>query len=127
MSVPNQILDGTPAYGTNTITVNAVTYIVNKETCTPNWGTAENHTAAGLPNQKRWTKGRYTYQGEWQLATSGTAFPPPGTTFTYTPPNEASAATFVVTTVPFESSNQPGEIRVANVTAESVVNSITTA
>lgn len=119
MAVPNQILDGTPAYGTSSITIDSVTYIVNKETITPNWATAEDFTASGLPNRKRWTKGRYTWQGELQLADSSTEFPTPGATFTRTPPNEASAVTFAVTTVPYEADNQPGSIRVANVTAES--------
>ena len=47
MPVPNQILDGTPAYGTTSITINAVTYIVNKETITPNWSSAETFNADG--------------------------------------------------------------------------------
>jgi len=119
MAIPNQILDGTPAYGTDTITINAVTYIVNKETITPNWASTEDFTAAGLPNRKHWTKGRYTWQGELQLASSATAFPAPGATFTRTPPNETSAVTFAVTVVPFEADNTPGGIRVLNVTAES--------
>jgi len=127
MAVPSQILDGTPAYGTTSITINAVTYIVNKETITPNWTDAETFNADGTPNQKRWTKGRYTAQYELQLASGSTAFPPPGSTFTRTPPNETSSVTFVTTTVPYEADNGPGTIRVANVTAESTVNAITTA
>ena len=127
MAVPNQILDGTPAYGTTSITINAVTYIVNKETITPNWSNAETYNADGTPNQKRWTKGRYTAEYELQLASGSTAFPPPGSTFTRTPPNETSAVTFVTTTVPFEAENAPGSIRTAKVSAESTVNAITTA
>jgi len=119
MPVPNQILDGTPAYGTTTITINAVTYIVNKKTITPNWSSTEDFTAAGLPNRKHWTKGRYTWQAELQLASGSTAFPAPGATFTDTPPNETSAVTFAVTVVPQEEDNTPGGIRVVNVTAES--------
>ena len=119
MAIPNQILDGTPAYGTDIITINAVTYIVNKETITPNWTSAEDHTAAGLPGRKHWTKGRYTWQGELQLASASTAFPAAGATFTRTPPNETSALTFAVIGVPFEADNAPGAIRVVNVSAES--------
>lgn len=127
MAIPNQILDGTPAYGTTSITINSVTYIVNKETITPNWTSTETQNADGTPNQKRWTKGRYTAEYELQLASGSTAFPPAGSTFTRTPPNETSPVTFVTTSVPYEAENSPGSIRTAKVTAESTVNAITTA
>jgi hypothetical protein len=119
MAVPNQILDGTPAYGTATITIGITTYIVNKETITPSWASTEDFTAAGLPSRKHWTKGRYKWTGELQLVDSSTVFPAPGATFTRTPPNETNPVLFAVTEVPFEADNTPGGIRVVNITAES--------
>jgi hypothetical protein len=119
MAVPNQLLDGTPQYGTDSITINSVTYIVNKETITPSWASTEDFTAAGLPSRKHWSKGRYKWTGELQLASGSTAFPAPGATFTRTPPNESLAVMFAVTEVPFEADNTPGGIRVVNITAES--------
>ncbi len=127
MAIPNQILDGTPAYGTTSITIGANTYVLNKESMTLSWTSAENFTAAGLPNQKRWTKGRWQFSAELQLGSGATTYPVSGTTFTRTPPNETSAVTFVVLEMPYESDNQPGSIRVANMTAEQVIGSITTA
>ena len=128
MSTPNRILDGAPPFGTNSVTMagSAVTYIVNSETITPNWGEAENRNANAGPNQSIYVKGKYTYSGEWQLGTSGTAFPVPGDTFPRTVPNEASTVNFVVTETPFEYTNEVA-IRVAKVTAKQAIGTITTA
>ena len=128
MPTPSRILDGAPPFGTNSVTMvtSAVTYIVNSETITPNWGEAENRTANAGPNQALYVKGRYSYSGEWQLGTSGTAYPVPGDTFTRTVPNEGSSVTFVVTETPFEYTNEVA-IRVAKVTAKQAIGTITTA
>jgi len=127
-TTPNRILDGAPPFGTTSVTMitSAVTYIVNTETITPVWGEAENRTATAGPNQSIYVKGKYTYSGEWQLGTSGTAYPIPGDTFSRTVPNEASAITFVVTETPFEYTNEVA-IRVAKVTAKQAIGTITTA
>jgi hypothetical protein len=127
MAIPNQILDGSPQYGTSNLTIGGTTYICNNIACTMTWTSAENQTAAGLPYQKRWTRGRWQFSTELQIATSGTPYPVSGTTFSYQPPNETSALTFVVLEVPFNATNSPGEIRVINMTAEEARIGITTA
>jgi len=126
MAVPNEILDGAPPHGTSTVTINSITYIVNKETITPEWKSAENSTSTGRPNQMVLVKGRYKIVFELQLASSGTAFPPPGAQFFRTPPNESSPITFFVSEVPYEATNEV-QIRVANVTALEAIATITTA
>lgn len=128
MPVPNQILDGTPPYGTKgTITLAGTAYIIEDEDLTPNWGTAEDRTATGNPSRKRWVKGRYTLKLKLQMASAATPYPPPGTTFTYAVKNEASAPTFVIVETPEKRNNETSFIEVIEVTAESVVYSITTA
>lgn len=128
MAIPLIIQDGTQPYGTGSpITIGATTYVVESETITQQQTTAEDFHADGTPNRKRWTKGRYNHDLTLQLATGSTAYPTPGATYTRTPPNEASAVTFVVPfTVPFAATNSAGAIRTLQFTAESVVNSITT-
>jgi len=128
MAVPSVILDGTMPYGTGSaITINSVSYIMNNEVITPDWAEAKDNAGTGSPGRRRWTKQYYTWEAELQLATSGTAFPPPGSTFQRTPPNEASPVTFYVVQTPYNSSNQPSDIRVAKITAHEAKNSVTTA
>jgi hypothetical protein len=67
------------------------------------------------------------FEAELQLATGSTAYPPGGATFTYQPPNEASAVTFVVIPEDIYEETNEVKIRTAKLKAESVVNSITTA
>lgn len=125
--MPTNILDGTPPYGTiGTITLNAVTYVVESEKCTPHWVTAEDRTATGTPNRKRWVKDRYDLELKLQLASSSTAYPPPGTTYSYTPKNEASALTFVVLDTPRETNNEASFIETATIQLQSAIGSITT-
>tara|TARA_R110000868_G_scaffold232900_1_gene486614 strand:- start:679 stop:1065 length:387 start_codon:yes stop_codon:yes gene_type:complete len=128
MAVPSVILDGTMPYGTGSaITINSVSYIITDEEITPEWAEAMDNAATGYPGRARYTKQRYKWSATLQLATSGTAFPPPGSTFTRTVQNEATAITFVVLETPYSATNAPGDIRTAKVTGRQVINSITTA
>ena len=127
MSQPNEILDGTPPHGTTPLTINAVTYIVNTQSIKCTYASDENHTSTGLPNQKLWVKGRYMFEAELQLATGSTAYPPGGTTFTYTPPNESSPVTFVVIPEDIFDATNDVKIRTAKLKAEQVIIGITTA
>lgn len=128
MPVPNIILDGTPPYGTlGTITINTVAYIVEDEKVTPNWSEAMDRTSTGRPNRKRWTKDRYAIDLKLQLASSATPYPPPGSTFAYTPKNETSPLTFVVIKTPEERNNEESFIETVTISCEQVINSITTA
>jgi hypothetical protein len=127
MAVPTQILDGTPPHGTmGTVTINSVAYIVEDEKVTPNWSEASDRTAAGLPNRKRWTKDRYGLELKLQLASSATAYPPPGMTFQYTPKNEATALTFIVIKTPEERNNEESFIETVTITCEQAIGSVTT-
>lgn len=128
MAVPSFILDGTPPYGTlGTITLNAVAYIVEDEKCTPEWTEAADRLANGRPNRARQTKGRYDLELKLQLASSATAYPPPGTTFTYTPKNEASPLTFYVIDTPEERNNEASFIETATIKCKQAIGAVTTA
>lgn len=127
MSTPSQILDGTPPHGTlGTATIGGVQYIVEDEKCTPHWDSAEDRLAVGTPNRKRWTKGRYDLELQLQLASSGTAYPIAGTTYTYTPKNEAAAVVFIVLDTPEERNNETSFIETAKIKLQSSVGAVTT-
>ncbi len=127
MAVPNFILDGTPPYGTmGTISLNSVTYIVEDEKCTPNWSRAADRTGTGLPNRQRFTKDLYDIELKLQLASSSTAYPPPGTTFTYTPKNESSALTFFVVETPEERTNSEDFIETVTIKAKQAKGTVST-
>lgn len=126
MAVPNFILDGTPPYGTmGTITLNSVAYIVEDEKCNPKWNTAEDRKATGAPSRKRWTKDRYDIELKLQLATASTAYPPPGTTFSYTPKNESAALVFVVIETPEERNNEASFIETVTIKCEQAIGAVT--
>ena len=125
MALPSIILDGVMPYGTTPITINGVTYIVDDNSLTPNWTTAEDQTSSGGPGRARYTKGRWEGTMTLQLATGATAYPPSGATFTYPVPNEGNL-TFVVLNVPYTSNNQPSNIRTCTITARQVIYAITT-
>lgn len=127
-SVPNFILDGTPPYGTlGTITLNGTAYIVEDEKCTPNWQEAQDRKANGLPSRARWTKDRYDLELKLQLASGATPYPPPGTPFTYTPKNEASALNFVVVETPEERNNEATFIETSTIRCKQTIAVATTA
>lgn len=127
MAVSNFILDGTPPFGTmGTITLNAVAYIVEDEKCTPEWTEATDRLANGRPNRARQTKGRYDLELKLQLASSATAYPVPGTTFTYTPKNEAAPLTFYVVETPEERNNEATFIETVTIKCKQAINSVTT-
>lgn len=127
MAVPNFILDGTPPYGTmGTITLNAVVYVVEDEKCNPHWLEARDYTATGRPGRARQTKDLYDIELKLQLASSATAYPPPGTTFTYTPKNETSPLTFYVVETPEERNNSASFIETATIKAKQAAGAVTT-
>jgi hypothetical protein len=118
MAQPTYVLDGTMAYGSETLTINSVAYIVNNLKCEGSATEASDETATGAPNRMRITKGRYTITAQLQLAASNTVYPTLGQTFPYTPPNESSALTFAIKIPPaFEEENQASAIRVLNISA----------
>ena len=114
-------------YGTGSaITINSVAYIMTDEEITPEWNEAHDNLATGAPGRSRYTKGLYKWSATLQLAASGTAFPPPGSTFTRTVPNEASPITFFILETPYSATNQPSDIRVAKVTGRQYTGTLST-
>ncbi len=67
------------------------------------------------------------FEAELQLASSSTAYPPGGQTFTYSPPNEASPITFVVIPEDIDDRTNDIAIRTTKLKAEQAIGAITTA
>jgi hypothetical protein len=131
MPQPSNVFDssgGAMPYGTSPVTISGGdTYIVNSEDITPSYTSAEARTSNGGPGQKRWTRERFQYSGEWQLANTSTSYPVPGDQFTRTVKGVTAAVNFVVAPGPVQhQDNQPGSIRVITVTAEEVIYTIST-
>lgn len=123
MAVPHQLLDGTPPYGTKgTITLNSVVYIIEEEELTPNWSESMTRDGNGVVNRRRHLRQPYSLRLKLQLASSSTAYPPVGTTFTYAVKNETSAPTFVVRDVPENRNNEENFIESVTITCPEVVN-----
>ena len=125
MAVPKIILDGTQAYGTRTLTIGGVAYKVNNISVTRPSTEAEDENTDGTPNRRRETRGRATLTGELQLATSSTAYPKFGDTFSATFDAQYGSETFVLKPVPYGETNAAGDIRVVAIEATEVINSIT--
>lgn len=125
MAVPKIVLDGTMAYGSRVLTINSVAYIVNNIQITRPSTEAEDEKQDGTPGRRRETRGRAEFSGELQLAASNTAYPKFGDTFSATFDAQYGAETFALQPVPYGETNAAGDIRVVNITAKEVVNSIT--
>ena len=127
MPVPSFVLDGAMAYGSRTLTINAVTYkVVSLDIARPTVA-AEDNLQTSAPGRKRWTGQRAQLTATLQLATGSTAYPQFGNTFTDTFDSNYGSETFVITEPPYSESNDPGEIRTVSITAEAVLIGITTA
>lgn len=102
MASPNRVLVLGPGYGVAPVTTSAsITYNVNTEEITPDVAEDHNKDQYGNPNQSLYQKGLYDYKGEWQLATSTTAPPQFGATFTRVSELEGGdTLTFVVIKAP---------------------------
>lgn len=127
MAVPRIILDGAQAYGTTvgssgTITINAVAYIVNSVTPRRNSTRAEDRVADGGPGRARDTADFDECDLELQLATSATASPKFGDTFSMTLDSNYGSETWYVGPVSPPQSNEPGQIRTVSITAHKVNN-----
>ena len=126
MPTPNIVLDGSQPYGSRTLTINGVAYKANNIQIQRPTTDVEDQSTDGTPGRARYTRQRATLTAELQLATSSTAYPIFGNTFSATFDSNIGSETFVLMLTPWEESNSPSEIRVANITAKTVVNSITT-
>ena len=126
MPVPKIVLDGSMPYGSRILTINAVTYKVNSLTIPRATATAEDNDEAGNPNRKRWTATRHVLTAELQLATGSTVYPQFGNTFSGTFDSNYGSENYVIVAADYEETNDPGAIRTVSITAEQVINTITT-
>lgn len=125
MPVPRIVLDGTQAYGSVIITVNANPFTINNFRVTRPATEAKDFKYQGDPNRLRKTVDVITFTGDLQLAASNTTYPQFGDTFTGTFDSNYGAETFCFDPPAFEMSNQAGQIRTVPVTGWRVLNSIT--
>lgn len=126
MSSPTFYTDGTPAYGTQTITINATTYLAENITINRPVAEAEDFTANGTPARKRVTALRANGTMSLQASAGTAGKPQMGQTFTLTSDDNFGAETFVLKEVGVEENNDAGTLRKMPVTFDKVVSSITT-
>ncbi len=127
MAAPRIVLDGTQAYGSRTLTIGGVAYKANNIKVARPHTDAKDEDTNGTPGRARYTADRAVLTAELQLATSSTAYPVFGTTFSATFDSAAyGSETFVVMPVEQEEDNGEGNIRKFTLVANLVVNSITT-
>jgi hypothetical protein len=128
MAVSTIVLDGAMSYGSQTVTINAVNYILNNVKVARQVKEANDENAVGAPSRNRYTKGVDELTAELQLETGSTAYPQFGQTFTLTLDSNYGSETWIVMPVDAEQSNSSGEIRVAPLRAKKATNpsSVTT-
>lgn len=125
------VLDGTQAYGTpnsGTITINGVAYILENVNVDRPESKALSRDGSGRPNRQRFTADVATLTADLQLATSSTAYPGFGTTFTLTVDANYGSETWIVMPQNFVATHGEGDIRIAPLRATKAINpgSITT-
>lgn len=126
MSVPNIVLDGVMAYGSQTVTINSVTYIGNNIQISRGKDEVIDTGATGIPTRRRATETLATISLELQLATSSTAYPKFGQTLTLTVDANYGAEDFVLDPVNHSETREAGDIRVLNLTGVKKMGTITT-
>ena len=129
MAYPKEILDGSMSVGTygaagsGTVSIAGQTYIVESETLTPNWTTAEARGSTGRINRKRSIKQPFTLALKLQLANSSVPYPPAGSQFTwFSKQTGVGTLNFYVKDVPEERNNEENFIESVSITAEEVLN-----
>ncbi len=127
MSVPNIVLDGTMAYGSQTVTISGGgTYIANNIQISRGKDEVIDTGATGIPTRRRATETLATISCELQLAASGTAYPKFGQTMTLTVDANYGAEDFVLDPVNHSETREAGDIRVLNITGVKKMGTITT-
>jgi hypothetical protein len=126
MSVPNIVLDGVMAYGSQTVTINSVTYIANNVQISRGKDEVIDTGATGIPTRRRATETLATISMELQLATSSTAYPKFGQTATLTVDANYGAEDWVLDPVNHTETREAGDIRVLNITGVKKMGTITT-
>jgi len=115
------------AYGSQAVTINGVAYILNNFNVSRPKTDADDNDTDGGPQRRRTTHGRSTFTAECQLATSSTARPKFGDTFSLTVDSNYGSELWALDPTGFEMDNGPGNIRVAAISGWKVISgSITT-
>lgn len=126
MSVPNIVLDGTMAYGSQTVTINSVSYIANNIQITRGKDEVIDTNATGIPARRRATETLATISCELQLAASSTAYPKFGQTMTLTVDANYGSEDWVLDPVNHTETREAGDIRVLNITGVKKMGTVTT-
>ncbi|MFA7301868.1 MAG: hypothetical protein WC069_06180 [Candidatus Shapirobacteria bacterium] len=124
MAAPTIVLDGSAPYGTGSpISISGVTYILENINIDRGNSEANSRDGSGRPNRARYTADVPTMTADLQLATSSTAYPAFGATFTYTADNAAyGSETWIVLPQNFVATNGEGDIRIAPLRAKKAIN-----
>ena len=126
MAVPNIVLDGAMAYGSQTVTINSVTYIANNIQITRGKDEVIDTGATGIPTRRRATETLATISLELQLAASKTAYPKFGQTLTLNVDANYGSEDFVLDPVGHTETREAGDIRVLNITGVKKMGTVTT-
>jgi hypothetical protein len=126
MPVPSSFLDGEMPYGTTPVTINSIVYIV--KSFSPDRPVSEvvDENSVGGDSRARVVRKQSGFTAELQLATTSTAYPKFGDTFSYTVDSNYGAESWVVHSAIPGLSNGAGDIRTLSVTGKSVLVGITT-
>lgn len=114
------------AYGTQAITINSVTYIVNNFNVSRSADEVVDTNAVGTPTRARATETLASFTAELQLATSSTAYPKFGQTFALTVDANYGSETWRLDPVNHSETREAGDIRVLNISGKKAIGTITT-
>jgi len=126
MPVPRSYRDGEMPFGATDASINGVTYIV--KSFTPDNPIAEvvDEDGIGTDSRARVIRKQRGFSAELQLATSSTALPKFGDTFTYVTDAQYGTETWVIQTAVPNISSAAGDIRTVSITGKEVLDAITT-
>jgi hypothetical protein len=125
MAAPSLVLDGSMPYGTpnsGSITIDGTSYILENINISRGNSEAMSRNGIGKPNRQRFTADVPELTATLQLATSSTAYPEFGKTFTLTVDAAYGSETWIVLPQDFEATNSEGEIRTAPLKAKKALN-----
>ncbi len=110
MPANTQVLDGAMKYGSITIAINGVNYVLNNFQVSRPVNHLVDNGVLGLPSRSRTVAQQATFTAEAQLETGTTAYPQLGNTFTATIDANFGSETFIIHEVTPNISNDPGAI-----------------
>jgi len=109
--MPNtNVLDGAMKYGSFTVTIDSVDYILNNFQVSRPVNHLVDNSALGLPARSRTTAQQATFTAEAQIATGSTAYPQLGDTFTATIDANYGSETWVIHECTPNISNDAGSL-----------------